>query len=202
MSAIDLSPAIDLAPFCGTDKERGRGVASEGGPGTMVIFGLKNHDQPFSRGDYTYATNGHVIVRVPRRDEVPEQPKAPLTVGAVFYKIDASLPFRRIPRYEIPEAKKSPCIHCFDGFQHDCPNCECECEECDGTGTEIELISVALGPAILAAQYVKLLQTLPDIKIAVGSDRNRPMHFTFDGGDGLLMPMSRPYDTHVKEPTS
>ena len=32
---------------------------------------------PWSRGEWSYATNGHILVRVPRLDDVDENPKAP-----------------------------------------------------------------------------------------------------------------------------
>lgn len=50
---------IDLSHFCYTEDDRSY---------------LK---QPWSRGDFTYATNGHIMVRVPRRSDVPENDKAP-----------------------------------------------------------------------------------------------------------------------------
>ena len=35
--------------------------------------------RPFSVGTWSYATNGHILVRVPRRDDVAENPDAPNT---------------------------------------------------------------------------------------------------------------------------
>ncbi len=45
---------IDLKPFCGDNDIR---------------YYL---NEPFSEGEFTYATNGHILIRVPRRDDVPE----------------------------------------------------------------------------------------------------------------------------------
>ena len=45
---------VDLSHYCGDEDDR------------------PELSRPFSRGDYTYATNGHICVRIPRRADVPE----------------------------------------------------------------------------------------------------------------------------------
>ena len=34
-------------------------------------------NSPYSLGEYTYATNGHIIIRLPRIDDIKENPEAP-----------------------------------------------------------------------------------------------------------------------------
>ena len=156
--------------------------------------------EPWSRDAHTYAANGYIAARVPRRDDVSENPKAP-ACERLFDKIDRSLPLRSIPHYDVPEPKATDCSYCHGRcHEHDCPDCSCECEYCDGLGRNIASCSVALGPGLFAARYIQLLATLPGILIAPGPDRFTPAYFTFDGGDGLIMPMTREGDTHVPEP--
>lgn len=53
--------SLDLNQFCDpTSREPGRDLSV-----------------PFSLNEHTYATNGHICVRVPRRPDVPENNKAP-----------------------------------------------------------------------------------------------------------------------------
>jgi hypothetical protein len=49
---------IDLKPFC--DKGSFRGL-----------------EAPFTVGDWTYATDGHICIRVPRRADAPERGRQP-----------------------------------------------------------------------------------------------------------------------------
>jgi hypothetical protein len=41
----------------------------------------RNLAVPFSLNRHTYATNGHIIVRVPRRPDIPENKEAPNPEG-------------------------------------------------------------------------------------------------------------------------
>jgi hypothetical protein len=80
--------------------------------------------EPFSRGDFTYATNGHIMVRVPRLPEV--------TAGADI--VDPEKPFlqdRRGPLFDLTALSRltyTPCENCDGAGYGDL------CEECGGTG--------------------------------------------------------------------
>lgn len=114
---------IDLWPFCSPDRE--------------------NLTVPFSRGQYTYATNGHIVVRVPRRADVPENPKAP---DIEKIGLEAPTNLRPLPHYTLPTGRK--CLRCRGaGRAYDCDKCEgsgwsqcshcnseIECKECHGAG--------------------------------------------------------------------
>jgi hypothetical protein len=57
---------IDLTPFCG-----------------------KDYPHPFTQGDYTYATNLHVLVRVPKREDVPINADIPVwDLAKTFIRAD------------------------------------------------------------------------------------------------------------------
>ena len=157
---------IDLMPFCSTD------------PYMWFIA------HPFSRGTFTYATNGCIIVRVPRRDGVPDGGvKDP---DAVMSKLPTpTIPF---PALVIPE-NIGPCPTCSGrGYKHDCEFCECDCEACSGIGRI--RATIIFFDVCFDAKYIKQIQSLPNVLVAksVGEEA---MAFSFDGGIGAVKPLRR-----------
>lgn len=84
--------------------------------------------QPWSWGEWTYATNGHIMVRVPRMADVPENEKAPDGEAVMGKQVS---PKNWIP---VPAATMPPDVECEDcngtgiaqcnlGHDHDCENC-------------------------------------------------------------------------------
>ncbi|MDE2107035.1 MAG: hypothetical protein KGL39_58045 [Patescibacteria group bacterium] len=110
---------IDLQPFCSRDSSR---------PGIL---------KPFSLGHYTYATDGRMLIRVARRDDVPTNPDAPRNVDSLYPDPSPSprdyspLP---LPLPVAPVEYKN-CADC-DGQGHfkNCPECHglglIECDKC------------------------------------------------------------------------
>lgn len=176
---------IDLKPFCGTEETR---------PYLM---------QPFSRGEFTYATNGHICVRVPRRDDAPEQERP--DVSKLCF--EPAAPFEPASIYPLPPVEFEDCEACDGrGAVHDCPACQCVCEWCSGKGecsTDAGISASILGHAF-NLKYVRMLFALPELIVAMcepcgakGWGRIAPLAFRFDGGEGLLMSMSRPFAQHI-----
>lgn len=98
---------MDLQKFCSQDDTR------------------TNINKPFSQGVYTYATNNHVIIRVPRLPDVPEQIENKVDVASIEKFIGD------YPYYSIPDTAKPT--------KNECPLCDGTgtvkvCPECDGTG--------------------------------------------------------------------
>jgi len=106
---------------------------------------------PFSWGDYSYATNGHILVRVPRLTDVPEWEALNEKVVVIFDAVD--FPAANAALVEIPDFKQPDpevCIICKGrGKISNCPECdgegevtvgndfhdyECECLTCFGEG--------------------------------------------------------------------
>lgn len=182
---------LDLQPFCSTDETR--------------WYLLK----PFSKGEFSYATNGHIEIRQPRRDDVQEMdekapkfdPSAPLAgiESAVFSRAEVQLP-------PAPEAT-GPCKLCDGrGFEHSCPDCECVCEPCKGTG-EMDperFISTSIGGVFFTLSYVRQMFTLPGVEVSktsIMSDKpkeSRPLLFRFNGGVGALMPRKNRLEDHIE----
>lgn len=81
---------------------------------------------PFSIGPFTYASNGPIAIRVPRRADVPETFEALIIERAFDYPDD--LPFLPLPDIAIPEITLRPCGVCR-GI-----GTGVLCSQCDGTG--------------------------------------------------------------------
>lgn len=122
---------IDLQKFCAADSYR------------------TNINKPFSRGDFTYATNGHIMIRVPRIDSIGEQEisdKFKIIEPEKLFAAVKDHPFHLIP--DIPPLITKECARCGgSGKLHICPECDgdgvvyfsnayndytCDCETCGG----------------------------------------------------------------------
>lgn len=124
---------MDLQKFCSTDLTR------------------VNINKPFSRGEYTYATNGHILVRIARIGDIGEQEKSdkfkPTEPETLFAAVK-DYPYHPIPDIPVPLSKD--CFKCAGtGKTKTCPECDgdgevhfstrwndytCECESCNGDG--------------------------------------------------------------------
>ncbi len=154
--------------------------------------------QPFSHGDFTYATNGHIMVRIPRRDDVPppDMPKAAETLEVRWDKPleghDTAIYTKTLP--ELPERGQyvDPCPRCDGtGRGHDCPDCQCECHDCVGTGFDDpdKGAEVLIGVGKFAVKYIRMVAELPGIEIMEYTQKGDPILFRFDGGIGAVMPL-------------
>lgn len=172
---------IDLKQFCGKN-------------------GIRYHlNEPFSEGEFSYATNGHILVRVARRTDVPE-----VSADGMKNKIPrifADNPFvKHVAIPEIPAQIEVECDYCDGEGKHDreCGAGNYECAECNGTGRVMgeagelgntRYPQIEVGGVWFAPRYLRLIKALPNYSF---SPRNaKASLFTFDGGDGLLMPMRK-----------
>jgi len=165
---------IDLHQFCSTDKNRPKLVS------------------PFSRNEYTYATNGHIIVRVPRRDDIQETADAP-NPTTLFDDAEPRMDYRPAIFPELPSYKstKIECFRCEGrGTEHDYPDCTCECIECGGDGFDEKepAIYIGIDGVPFALKYVIKIASLPNIQVGKAVPSGA-LPFRFDGGEGLLMPV-------------
>ena len=164
----------ELARFCSTDETR------------------INIVTPWSKDEYSFATNGHLIVRVPRLVDVPERDAAPS--GDKLFPYKEPPEWVRLSDMEIPEAVRADCSECNGDktiMHDDCSDCNGHnCPECNGKGEVIvDRIPVPVGTGHFQLAYLHMLKELPNCKIGPNADPMDHAVFQFDGGDGLLMPM-------------
>jgi hypothetical protein len=160
--------SVDLDLFCNPqEREPGRDLSV-----------------PFSLNGYTYATDGAICVRVPRRPDIPENKDAPNAEARLSWD------FSRVKFGPLPKLKTLPdkCGWCLGrGYQHNCPDCRCECEHCNGFGKFAP--KVQIGKTHFSAQYVAWIEALPELEIGKPRPAPHPLPFRFKGGEGLLMPL-------------
>lgn len=180
--AAEEAAPLDLQQFCGTD------------PCRSYLM------KPFSRDGFTWATDGHILVRVQLRPEIPDVDKK-FSPQAVLAGID-DLKFCH-PSFELPSAPTGigQCDACEGrGHMHACPDCECECEACGGSGemNPERQMSTSIGLKIFSLYYARQMLSLPDVEIAwpIEADE-KPLLFRFDGGAGALMPMRSQRANHI-----
>lgn len=167
---------VDLKPFCGREHLR------------------PNLHQPFSRGDWTFATDGSVMVRVPRREDVPDDSRRP-HVERVWRQYEPCPELSAVgPVTLLPALAAVQCDECEGrGRVHDCPGCQCVCDNCDGAGETIPISLVRVGALYIQRRYAALLLTLPGLRVSLPRDRQtKIVHFAFDGGLGLVQPFVVP----------
>ena len=181
-AAEDASP-LDLQPFCSTDEVR---------PYLM---------KPFSRHGFTWATNGHILVRVTLRSDISDVDKK-FNIAGPLQDFESASFFK--PEYFLPPPVPAPvgCAACDGrGHEHDCPSCGCICGACDGKGevNPENNMSVSIGPTPFSLKYIRQILSLPGIEIeTLAADQSmKPLFFRFDGGIGALMPLRSPHTDHV-----
>ena len=183
---VEERDKIDLTKFCSRDHS--------------------NRSQPFSRGKWTYATNGHICIRVPRLTNVPERLGTP-DARKIYAKADRLGPYKwvGVPKVDITTFK---CDRC-DGTGKLDGDTErvYTCEECKGSGRVKEskpirfLLGSRPGYAIyLNNIYLNLIRReLPNAELGLIKEASstgivtrtdfRPVKIRFDGGEGILMPV-------------
>lgn len=150
---------------------------------------------PFTIGEYSYATDGHIMLRVRALDGATGE-KTPKNPDKLFEKLFAEGPM--LPAsIELPEEviSSKKCWECQgEGtINHsDCPTCSCEdkCEDCGGTGktpiSSDDGLCVKIGGFFFGARLIRRIKTLPNVRFCSRVVKNA-MSFQFDTGDGLVM---------------
>ncbi len=169
-------------------------------------------DKPFSKGTWTYATDGVICIRVPRLAEVGNEngPDA----GILFDQVKDLTEWQSVPFAPVTESLCEDCGgkghvrgckycygqgcgHCKDNGQIGCiathPDAK-DCEDCLGTGKIQGGSAIIFGTGCrvrLSAVYLDQIKSLTGVMIALPGtgDPKVAARIKFDGGEGLLMPM-------------
>ena len=146
---------------------------------------------PWSDENHTYASNGHIIIRVSRIEEVPIRKDAPKIEGYPIEKL-----FNKEPKkwYPVPEfnIKQDVCPECKGGkgfpmLSKKEPIEYFTCENCEGTGKSWNHRSVEIGGVAFSDVYLSWIAELPESEIGPFPFPDAA-RFKFNGGDGMLMP--------------
>lgn len=141
----------------------------------------------------TFATDGRLMVWVnghhPQAVDNPEL-KRPSVDAAIMNQWHEE---PRMPMPTLPAELRKPCEECGESgiVACKCPNCpdlQHQCQDCDGLGYWIERQEVAIGEASFSDVYLRKIAALPNLMIGTRR-RDEPACFTFDGGQGMLMPV-------------
>jgi hypothetical protein len=148
-------------------------------------------DKPWSIDDVSLATDGKILIRVPRLQDVPECGDAP---GALHIFNDNPPPSDNGQWQSLPSCKE-----CDGKAQHifktEFNEYTCPCKTCRGTGMDISeedvqnLMVITIGPMKFQTKYLALIKMLPNAMIYPNDDLEKPSWFRFDSGDGLIMPV-------------
>lgn len=172
-----------------------------------------NMKHPWSVGEFTYATNGHLLIKVPHLHDVPamihpiridngwptEQPEQWFDIPIC----EAPAPVV-CPKCKGKKPEKGKCPECrgngivefknrYNTYEAECASCdgtgtESVCSNCDGTGTVEVIEGLPIGCSGFSKKYLALLATLPNCKIGPVTQCG-PAWFRFDGGEGAIMPV-------------
>ena len=136
------------------------------------------HDS-FSQGEWSYATDAVIAIRVPRLSDVPERKDAPKNMQeSIWNTAPNSGEWTPLSHIGIPTAPKT--------IDVECP----ECGECFGH-TEKEL-GIPLFNTFMAPAQLRRLEVLPDCELSPNKDPLGAISIRFTGGEGLVMPMREP----------
>lgn len=173
---------------------------------------------PFTRGEWTYATNGYIAVRVPKIEGIEILPEKHIPkLEGLFTSARIDDAFIALPT--LPTLEN--CQMCNGtGAAYECPECDGEgefeygthtykCKECDGSGQveymvdNIGVVScrhcggtgvtrykpMKVGGSHFDLFYLYLINVLPGAKFSPGAGRMDMARFVFDGGEGILTPI-------------
>jgi len=139
--------------------------------------------RPWSEGVYTYAANGHILIRVPRDRLIP--------VSAEAHRITDNAEV--VEWFDLEPLYGWHALPVVTVARIECPSCHgvqgCDCGYCDGDGSYPEDIEpVVVGGVPFSSHVLEKLGVLPACEIGV-NDMTSPSRIRFKGGDGLIMPI-------------
>jgi hypothetical protein len=147
---------------------------------------------PFAHGEFVYATDGRILIRVPDEDGWPPASGAiSESVLAKLLAVPDDAEFVSLARVKFPAAPFRECWACEGrGTEHDCQGCIHKCDDCGGEGVVAVKQSVSIGAALFDVRYIELIASIyGEISPQVAPS---PSPFRFDEGLGAVMGLMAP----------
>jgi hypothetical protein len=119
--------------------------------------------KPLSIGNYSYATDGHIILRIPRDESIPENENA-LDCGKLFNVDYEPLGLEEVELPDIPITGLLFCCECNGKGTLRYRDEIIECEYCGGDGKYENVISVIIGGVFFSNILLLKIKDLPNIK--------------------------------------
>lgn len=155
-----------------------------------------NLHAPFYIGEFTYATDGVIAIRIPGKLTRNPKPRAmragpePLFKRHLFFHPDF---LHMLGDFTIPAPASIPCVECQMLEKPD-PGCD----ECSGSGAILEYPAARLSRDGRAfdCRYLAAIAALPEAELCDAPPPNpvdlvNAAAFRFSGGYGLLMPLTK-----------
>ncbi len=151
--------------------------------------------RPFSQAGWTYATDGRLLIRVPRLADVPEYEDSPKDIQKnIFDTQPISGKWQAVPA-DLPALTQEVCESCGGDGKHEC---SCgnihDCDNCDGSGqVPTRAKGAQIGFHLVSYIYLHKIKDLPDIEICESAkDDIHALGIRFDsGGEGRLIPLRK-----------
>jgi hypothetical protein len=140
--------------------------------------------QPFTDGEWTYASNGYVLIRVPVTTPMPWRDNQPRNLWTLIPDRCNVVPCELPPRWNDRELPVIDCRECGTG---DMPG-NGVCEYCDGTGKTEGRFPIPVNRECSASvdlKHLRLVHELPGVKLFRQRGKG-PIRVEFDGGDGAM----------------
>ncbi len=176
----------------------------------------EKHKKPFSGGNYVYATDGRMALRVDkvRIEATYEAGEYGLKIDELIEKaakdkpIDFKADFELIPcrncratglNRKCPDCEGTGVVECCEcGQDRDCPDCDGngsgdgeQCSDCGGLGKKLKDDHTVLieGLKVQSKFLCKIYQELKDVQLFADMGEYKMVYFKFDGGEGILLPL-------------
>jgi hypothetical protein len=178
---------IDLQQFCSTEETR---------------YYLT---KPLSRDGFTWATNGHILVRVGLRPNIGDNEGSLPSTKSMnrILSCHDNATFSPFPLVTWPDDPPAPpCEYCGGAGKCDDDRSSWQCDDCDGTGRGVVRVSVLVRGYSFDAKYVRLIAALPNAEFAdkacnAWASPPEPTPFRFGGGVGAVMSIRGEFKHHL-----
>ncbi len=177
-------------------------------------------ERPFNVGEFTFATNRHIMIRIAKIDTFVTYDAgiAIESVQEIIKQAENATGLIPLIDWEKPDLEEcvdcagtgrvDKCVECngvgdlINVCAEPCERCdtsgvvpgkEKDCPYCKGKGEKFSYFRPSLiGNGIYAcAEYIALIESLPNPHIDVSGSPEDVIPFSFDDGIGLLMPMRK-----------